>query len=60
MPLDRLLHRKVVQLVCEQDSADRVEVARGPVVDEQPVVSIDVGGTEVSLPAAPVERVVLP
>jgi hypothetical protein len=60
VPLDRLLHRKVVQLMCEHDTPDRVEVASSQVVDEQLVVCIDVSGGDVGRPDAPVERVVLP
>src|SRR6266571_9137500 len=60
VPLDCLLHRKVVQLVCEHDTPDRIEVAIGQVADEQVVVIVDVGSGDVALPGAPVERVVLP
>ena len=60
VPLNRLLHRKVVQLVCEQDTPDRVEGASSQVADEQTVVCIDVGGGDVAHPGAPVVRVVLP
>src|SRR6266702_6575103 len=37
-----------------------LKVPSGQVVDEQPVVSIDIGGAEVAHPSLPVERVVLP
>ncbi len=60
VPLDRRLHRKVVQLVCEHDTPDRIEAARGQVIDEQVVVVVNVGSGDVALPGAPVERVVLP
>ena len=34
VPLDRLLHRTLVQLVCEQDTPDPVELSPGQVFDE--------------------------
>lgn len=59
-PFDRLLHRKVVQLVCEYDSPDRVEVSRGHVIDEQRIFYVGVCGAEVVLLLVRVERVISP
>jgi hypothetical protein len=46
--------------VCEHDAPDRVKRARGQIVDEQAVVIINIGRSDVVEPNAPVERVILP
>ena len=60
VPIDRLLHRIIVQLVREHDAPDGVERPRGQVRDEELVRSVDVGGGVAVLPDAPVVRVVFP
>lgn len=55
VPFDGLLHRKVAQLVCKQNSPDRVEFSCGQLIDEQLVFCIDVGGAEAILLLVPIE-----
>jgi hypothetical protein len=59
VPLDRLRHCKVVQLVREHDPPSSTEGASGLVVDEQLVVFIDVGRGVAIFPLLPVIRVIL-
>lgn len=59
-----LLHREIVQFVCEHDAPDRVKRARSQIADERGVIGIDIrlsdGGVPNHGPNAPVERVILP
>jgi hypothetical protein len=47
-------------LMCEHDAPDCVKRARGQIVDEQAVVIINIGRSDIVDPNAPVERVILP
>jgi hypothetical protein len=47
IPLDRFLDREIVQFFCELDAPDRVECPRGQIVDEQAVVVIDIGCSDI-------------
>jgi hypothetical protein len=60
IPLDRFLHREIVQIMREHDAPDRVERPRGQIVDEQAVIVIDIGRSDIVETNAPVERVILP
>jgi hypothetical protein len=55
IPLDCFLHREIVQFVCEHDAPDRVKRARGQIVDEQAVVIVNIGRSDVVEPNTPVE-----
>jgi hypothetical protein len=46
--------------MCEHDAPDRVKRARGQIIDEQAVVIINIGRSDVVEPNTPVERVILP
>jgi hypothetical protein len=64
IPLDGLLHCKIVQFVCEHDGPDRVKHARALIAKEQAVVGINIGRSDGVIsnqgPNAPVKRVILP
>ncbi len=64
IPVYCFLHRAIVQFVCEHDAPDRVKHARGQIVNEQAIVSINIGLADRDVPNhcpnAPVERVELP
>lgn len=64
IPVDCLLHREIIQFVCEHDASDRVKRARGQIANEQAVVGINTGLSDGGVPNhdpnAPVERVILP
>ena len=62
--VDCLLHREIIQFVCEHDAPDRVERARAQIAYEQAVVRIDIGLSDSYVSNyganAPVERVISP
>jgi hypothetical protein len=64
IPVDCLLHREIVQFVCEHDAPDRVKRSRAQIADKQAVVGIDIGLSDSDVPNhgpnAPVERVIPP
>jgi hypothetical protein len=64
IPVDCLLHRKIIQFVCEHDAPDCVERARAQIANEQAVVGIDIGLSDSDVsnhgPNSPVERVIPP
>ena len=64
IPVDCLLHREIIQFVCQDDASDRVKRARAQIVKEQAVVGINIGRSDSGVPNqgpdAPVERVILP
>jgi hypothetical protein len=60
IPLDRFLHRKIVQFVGEHNAPDHVDRPRGHIVDEQAVIIIDIGRSDVVETNAPVERAMVP
>jgi hypothetical protein len=58
--VDSLLHRKIVQLMCEHDTSTSTECACGRVGHEQVVGRVNGSGGDVRLTKAPVVRVILP
>jgi hypothetical protein len=64
IPVDCLLHREIIQFMCEHDTPDRVKRARAQIANEQAVVGINIGLSDSDVPNhgpnAPVERVILP
>lgn len=58
--VDRLLHRIIVQLMCEQDTSTTVESAHSCVVNKQVVVSVNSSGGNIGRIDTPVIRVILP
>lgn len=60
VPFDRLGHRVVVQLVRQDDSTSRVEVAGRRVVDELLVEVVDIGVSNAADAVLPVVRVEAP
>ena len=60
VPIYRLLHRKVAQLVRKKNAASAVERARRQVRDEQLIVVINISFGDAILPDCPVVRVVFP
>ena len=64
IPVDCLLHREIIQFVCEHDAPGRVERARAQIANEQAVVGINIslrdGDVPNHGPNAPVERVIPP
>ena len=42
VPIDRLLHRKLVQLMCKEDGAGFVELSRVQFPDELLIVAINI------------------
>ena len=64
IPVDSLLHREIIQFVCEHDASDRVKRARAQIANEQAVVRIDISLTDSDVPNyganTPVERVISP
>jgi len=46
--------------MCEHDASDSVKCASRLIVDEQAVVSINIGCSDVVRPNAPVKRVIFP
>ena len=48
--VDYLLHREIIQLVCERDAPGRVRRARGQIVNEQAVIGINIRLSDGSVP----------
>ena len=55
IPLDRFLHREIVQFVCEHDAPDSVKCPRGQIADEKAVVVINIGRGDIVKTNMPVE-----